>query len=335
MRAVLVTRPGGIEVREVPAPIDDGRALVQVEVAGICGTDVKIVSGGIPVSYPRVLGHEIVGRVVRGGSQGLVEAGSRVLLDPSVACGHCRACRSDFPHLCPNGALMGRDVDGGLAELVAVDELQLLPLPEHLSAQEVALLQVLGTCVHAQTMVEVFPGQTAAIVGLGVSGLLHLQLLRARGVDRVIGISRSQAKLDLAEKLGAVAVATPDRAEEVVEKLTHGWRADLVVEAVGKVETLAQSVRLTAAGGTVLVFGTITATGAGGFPFYQLYHRELTLVNPRAARFRDYAKGVDLAAAGMVQLEPLWSRSFPIDEASAAFEALQAESGDLKVTFSF
>ncbi|HXZ71793.1 MAG TPA: alcohol dehydrogenase catalytic domain-containing protein, partial [Streptosporangiaceae bacterium] len=254
MRAALIEQPGIVTVREVPRPAVNGHALVRVAQAGLCGTDVKIASGQIPVHIPRVLGHEMTGSVVEPGPRGVVAAGSRVLVNPAVFCGYCDLCRRDRPQLCRNGALLGRDVDGCFAELVAVDEACLHPLPDGLPAGDAGLLQVLSTCVHAQSGLPA--AESAVVVGLGVSGLLHLQLLRERGVSTLVGVTRSAAKRELALRLGAGVVAVPGEADAAVAEATAGRGTDLAVECVGTQETLAQAMRLVGAGGTVLVFGT-------------------------------------------------------------------------------
>jgi threonine dehydrogenase-like Zn-dependent dehydrogenase len=328
VKAVLLEGENTVRVREVPDPDPAGRALVRVRRAGLCGTDLKIASGAIPVHVPLIIGHEMVGTVVAAGSRGLLPEGSRMLVDPGIACGHCELCRRDRGHLCRRGALMGRDVDGGFAELVAVDELQLHPIPEAVGDDAATLLQVLGTCGHAQTMLEVFPGQSAVVVGLGVAGLLHVQLFRARGVDTVVGVTRSAAKRELAARLGASSVAAPERAPAVIAEATGGRGPDLVVEAAGTGESLAQAIELAGFGSSVLVFG-ITAE-AERLPTYQLYFKELTVLNPRAARPRDYARGIQLAAAGTLRLEPLLSATFQLDEAPSAFAACR-EPSQLKV----
>lgn len=330
MRAVLVTEPGQVAVQEVPDPDPDGRALLAVETAGICGTDLGIVDGKIPARFPLVLGHEIVGRVLRPGEHGLVPAGTRVVVNPSTSCAHCHLCHADRRHLCADGMLLGRDGDGGFAELLSIEETQLLPIPDDLAQQDAALLQVLGTCVHAQTTFEVFPDQTAVVIGLGVSGLLMVQLLRARGVEQIVGVTRSAWKRDLAEQLGATASAPPEAAHEVVLAVSGGRGADVVVEAVGTIGTLAQSVELAAVGGTVVLFGTIGSGAAGDLPFYQLYYKELTIRNPRAARHRDYAAGIALVTAERLHLSPLWTHGFPLDHAVVALET-SADASALKV----
>jgi L-iditol 2-dehydrogenase len=227
---------------------------------------------------------------------------------------------------------MGRDSDGGFTEQIAVDEHQLLGVSDDLPRSAAALLQVLGTCVHAQTHLDhVFPGQTAVVIGLGVSGFLMLQLMRARGLQ-VLGVTRSAWKRSLGEQLGAVAVVPPHDARQAVDDLTGGAGVDVSVEAVGTVETFAQAIDLAGLGGQVLLFGTIGGAPKAELPFYQLYYKELTIHNPRAARHRDYERGIALATSGALDLEALFTHSFPLERASDAFDALNNDPRALKVT---
>src|ERR1700754_5243443 len=159
MRAVALTGPHQVSVIDVPNPSLEAGALVAVDGSGLCGTDIKILRGEVPVQMPRVLGHEVVGRVKTSG--GLISEGTRVTVDPYASCGTCRLCNDDKQHLCRNGALMGRDVDGGLTETVAIPEDRLHPIPDSIDDKSARLLQVLGTCVHAQTRIATSPTMTA------------------------------------------------------------------------------------------------------------------------------------------------------------------------------
>jgi 2-desacetyl-2-hydroxyethyl bacteriochlorophyllide A dehydrogenase len=329
MRALVLIGAERLDVRDVPEPPSDGRALVAVERAGLCGTDLKLYAGHPPVDYPRILGHELVGRVARPGVDGRFDEGDRILVDPAVSCGHCPTCHADRPNLCLRGGLVGREVDGGLAEYVAVDERQLLPVPPSLPLEAAAMLQVLGVCVHAQRRIQVFPGQTAVVVGLGVGGLLHTQLLALRGA-RVVGVTRSADKRRLAEELGAAVTCPPDEAADRVRDVTDARGAEVVVESVGQVSTLAQSIELAAAGGTVLQYGTVTS-GEGRLPFYDLYYKELDIIGSRAAVIGDYARAIDLVASERVRVEPLVSATYPLADGAAAFDALRTHSDLVKV----
>ena len=329
MRAVVTTGPGTLDTVDVPCRIEEGTVAVRLERAGICGTDLKILDGAMPTRYPRILGHEVVGTVTRNPPGARVLPGTRVLVNPSVNCGACYLCENGQTHLCRHGGLLGRDFDGVFAETIRVPERFLHAVPDDIALDDTGLLQVLGTVVHSQQSVPVSSETLAVVVGLGVSGLLHLQLLSARGAGRVIGVTRSRRKLYLAESLGAHAVATPDEAVAVVTEISDGRGADLVVEAVGTEATVLQAVELCGYGGHVVVYGTVTG-GRGKLPFYQLYLKELTMHFPRAARPADYDTAIGLAEQRRIDLAPLITARFPLDRAAAAFAA--ARSGDhLKV----
>jgi L-iditol 2-dehydrogenase len=314
MRAVVLNSPGEVAVSDIASPSSDGGlALVRIEQAGICGTDLAIASGAVPVRTPRVLGHEMTG----------VFEDSRVLVNPGTFCGSCDLCRRDRPNLCRNGGLLGRDSDGCFAEFVAVPGHLLHPVPSSMSLDEAALLQVLATCVHAQSQVQAGPLTSAVVVGLGVTGLLHVQLLRARGVSAIIGVTRSRWKRSLASRFGATAVASPSDASGVV-----GDRgADLVIESAGTSVTLALAMELAAAGGTVLVFGVAPSAELST---YQWYYKELSIVNTRAQLPRDCDAAIQLATTGTVDLAPLVTARYPLDRAEQALRASAAPT-QLKV----
>ncbi|MCE2528758.1 MAG: alcohol dehydrogenase catalytic domain-containing protein [Acidimicrobiia bacterium] len=329
MKAVVTTGPGVLEAVDVPCRSEEGTVSVRLERAGICGTDLNILDGAMPIRYPLTLGHEMVGTVTRTPPGAQISPGARVLVNPSINCDACYLCESDRAHLCSRGGLLGRDADGVFAETIGVPERFLHPVPEGIGLAEAGLLQVLGTVVHSQQNVPVSSETLAVVIGLGVSGLLHLQLLNERGAGRVIGITRSRRKLDLARNLGAHAVATPDEAMAVVTEISEGRGADLVVEAVGTEATVLQAIELCGYSGCVVIYGTVTG-GMGKLPFYRLYLKELTLRFPRAARAADYDTAIGLATQGRMELAPLITAHFPLGQAAAAFAA--ARSGDhLKV----
>jgi 2-desacetyl-2-hydroxyethyl bacteriochlorophyllide A dehydrogenase len=309
---------------DVAEPNPGSDILVRVRQVGICGTDTKIVAGKIPVEYPRILGHEMVGEVVSAPTGSPFGVGDRVLVDPGVACGWCVMCLKGRFNICLNGGLLGRDVDGVFTELSVVPVNRLVAVPDMVGERASGLLQVLGTCVHAVKTLDTFPGQVAAVVGLGVAGQLVSQLLTLQGVD-VVGITRSEWKRDLAKDAGAMATAPPDEAEAVLSEITDGLGPAIVVEAVGLESTLAQSISLAATGAEVVVFGTLTGAGEG-LPYYQLYLKELTLHNPRAALIGDYADGVALAAAGALTLDPIVTHVLDLAEAPRAFDLVNDPS---------
>jgi L-iditol 2-dehydrogenase len=329
MRAAVLTEPGRVAVREVPVPAAGGLALVRVTQASLCATDLAIADGRTPVRMPRILGHEMTGRVESPGPAGRVARGTRVLVNPALFCGHCDLCARDLPQLCRRGGLMGRDADGGFAEVVAVDETRLHPVPASVPEAEAALLQVLSTCVHAQSLVPASLTGRAAVIGLGVTGLLNVQLLRARGVATIVGITRSRRHRDLALRLGATSVAGPDEADRVVAEVTGRRGLDLVVECAGTPATLAQAMRLAGAGGAVLAFG-ITGPTADAMPTYDWYYKELKIFGSRAARPRDCDLAIGLCASRRLDLAPLVTARFPLARIGDALQAAR-DPAQLKI----
>lgn len=327
LRAALLVAPGRIEVRDTGAPrAEPGDALVRVRAVGVCGTDLSIYEGKIPVAYPRVLGHEIVGDLVDPGSSPHAQ-GTKVIVDPGLACGTCLQCREGRTNICTRAGLLGRDIDGGLRESLPIRASHVYALPGSVDERVAPLLQVLATCVHAQRLVPIAPGERVVVLGLGVTGLLHVQLAKLWGAHPVIGVSRTPSKLDLAERLGAdLTVRVGEHGPEEVAAVED---ADVVIESAGTPETLGRAIAIARVGGRVLAYGTITGT-EGSLPYYDIYYKELAIFGARSACAEDFPASIDLVASERVVLDPLVTDRFTIE---AADEAIRAGSspGALKV----
>jgi 2-desacetyl-2-hydroxyethyl bacteriochlorophyllide A dehydrogenase len=328
MKAMVLRAPNDVALEAVAEPKPGpNQVLVRVSHSGICGTDLKIYHGAIPVSYPRIMGHETVGVVVEGGDD-RIRNGQRVIADPCLFCGVCHACRAGRTSLCPNGGLVGRDSNGGFAEYLIAPRSQLFPLPDAIDSQTAPLIQVLTTCLHGQRMLNIFPSQSVVVMGLGVGGQLHVQLAKARGAHPVIGITRSAWKRRLAEQLGADITLSggPDAIQGVLDA-TGGRGADVVIESTGMVRSLSDAITMASLGGTLLLFGIVTASD-GALPLYQLYFKEITIVNGRAAKGEDFPASIDLVARGAVKLEPLVTHTLPFTELESALQLVGSDAGD-------
>jgi 2-desacetyl-2-hydroxyethyl bacteriochlorophyllide A dehydrogenase len=272
------------------------------------------------------MGHEMTGEVVDAQDSAKWRSGDRVLVDPQLYCGACFHCRIGQTHLCPRGVLIGRDRNGGFAEFVTVPASHVFQVPDSIDSLTAPMVQVLTTCVHAQRQIDIFPDESVVVMGLGVTGQLHVQLAKARGA-RVIGVTRSADKRALAETLGAdVTFPGGDRAVEDVRSVTDGRGADVVIETTGVLPAVAASVNMTRSGGRILLFGIITAK-EGALPFYDLYFKELRLIGARVARTEDYPSSLALVERGTVKLDPLVSDVMPLAELQAAIGMLGSDSG--------
>jgi L-iditol 2-dehydrogenase len=310
MKAMVLRAPSDLVLDDVAKPqISAGHVLVRITHSGLCGTDLKIYKGAIPARYPLIMGHEMVGELA---------SGERVIIDPVLYCGTCFHCRIGQTNLCPAGGLIGRETNGGFAEYAAVPASQVFRLPDSIDLRIAPLIQVATTCLHAQRLANVTLGESVAVIGLGVSGQLHVQLAKARGAGKVIGISRSRFKNDLAKQMGADVViqSGPETVAKVLDE-THGRGADVVIECTGVMSSIADAIRMARFGGRIQMFGITSAT-SGALPFYDLYFKELTLINNRAATAQDFPVMIDLVERGVVQLEPLITHRMALDELGTA-----------------
>jgi 2-desacetyl-2-hydroxyethyl bacteriochlorophyllide A dehydrogenase len=270
------------------------------------------------------MGHEMSGEIVDGGDTAF-HAGDSVIVDPELYCGACFHCRIGQTHLCPNGQLIGRDTNGGFAEFVMVPATNVFRVPDSLDARTAPMIQVLTTCLHAQRQIDIFPSESVVVLGLGVTGQLHVQLAKARGA-RVIGVTRSADKRQLAERLGAdLTIAGGEGAIGAVREATEGRGADVVIETTGVLSQVAGAVHMARSGGRLLLFGIITAK-EGALPFYDLYFKELALISARVAKAEDYPASIALVERGTVRLQPLVSDVMPLEELKAAIGMLGSDS---------
>jgi 2-desacetyl-2-hydroxyethyl bacteriochlorophyllide A dehydrogenase len=253
------------------------------------------------------------------------------MIDPSVYCGTCFCCHAGRTSICPSGALLGRDRDGGFAEYLAISRRQLFPLPDSVDSRQAPSIQVATTCLHAQRPANIFPGQTVVVLGLGVSGQIHMQIAKARGAS-VIGVTRSAWKRQMAEKLGADLTAqSGPEGERTVKEATDERGADVVIDTTGKLSAIASGINMVRRGGSMITFGIITAT-EGALPFYQIYFKELTIYNGRAAKSEDFPATIDMVSRGILNLDALITHVMPLSELAPAIELLEQDvDGRMKI----
>jgi 2-desacetyl-2-hydroxyethyl bacteriochlorophyllide A dehydrogenase len=337
MQAMVLRSPGRMGREEMARPVARaGEALVRVTHTGVCGTDLKIYNGAIRVKCPLVMGHEVAGEVVESAASGL-ERGDRVIVDPVLFCEQCFHCRKGQTNLCPNGKLIGRDSDGGFAEYAVAPATHAFRLPDAIDLRIAPLVQVATTCLHGQRRTPLFAGESVVVLGLGVSGQLHVQIAKARGAGLVIGVSRGAFKREMARALGAdMAIESGESALAKVLEATDGRGADVVIESTGVLPAVAEAIRMARFGGQVLLFGIISAgvldANRGTLPFYDLYFKELTVRNGRAAKGEDFPDMLGLLERGAIRLEPLVTHRMPLGELETAIGLVEdGADGRLKI----
>jgi 2-desacetyl-2-hydroxyethyl bacteriochlorophyllide A dehydrogenase len=332
MKAMVLRGPRDLGFAEVERPSPGrGQVLVRVTHSGICGTDLHIYEGGIPVRHPLIMGHEMIGELVEvdegaGGKADQLRSGDRVIVDPAIYCGACFNCRAGQTNLCPNGVLLGRDANGGFAEYVVAPRTNVYKLPDAVDSQKAPLIQVVTVCLHALRQINIFPGQSVVVMGLGVTGQILVQLAKACGAYPVIGVTRSAWKRSLAAGLGAdITVASGAEGLRAVSEATGGRGADVVIESTGILPAIADAISMSRLGATLLLFGITTAT-EGALPFYQMYYKELRMVTSRAAKSEDYPASIDMVARAIVKLAPLVTHIVPLADMRTAIGMLDSDA---------
>jgi 2-desacetyl-2-hydroxyethyl bacteriochlorophyllide A dehydrogenase len=322
MKAAVLTSPRRFEITEQAMPRPGrGEAVVRIAATAVCHTDLSIYMGAHPgVRYPVVLGHEAAGVVEAVGGDTRIAAGTRVVINPIIACGACDCCLRGDENLCRRAGLLGRELDGSLAEHVLLPERYLHPLPDHVGLEAATLIETLATVRHAQQRVRIGAGDAVVVLGQGATGLLHTQLAKLSGANPVVAVSRSAWKRDLARRMRADATIDPvgcDATAEVL-RLTDARGADVVIDTTGDPALLRPAMEMLRPGGTLLLYA-ISHEAVSDFTTFPLYYKELTLVGSRALVPADFEPAIRLVAVGAVDLDGFITGSYPLGEAAAAF----------------
>lgn len=322
-RAAVLEAPRRVTLVERPTPAPGpGEVTIRVAATAVCHTDLAIYTGRHPgVRYPVVMGHEATG-VVEAVGPGVerVRPGQRVIVDPIIACGACDSCARGRGNLCRNAGLLGRELDGSLAERLVLPARYVYPLPDHLGLEAATLIETLATVRHAQERAGISTDDTVVVLGQGATGLLHTQLARLSGAAPVIAVSRSTWKLDLARRMKAHHVV--HGAEDVVAavmRLTDGRGADLVIDAAGSPALIRPAMEMLRPGGKLLVYG-ISHAPVEGFTTFPLYYKELTLYGSRALTSADFEPSIRLVASGAIDLDGFITARYPFSRVADAFQ---------------
>jgi len=326
MRAVVFTEPGHWELVTRPTPTPGpGQVLLRVEAAGVCGTDLHIFHGRFPARFPLVPGHEFAG-VAEEVGEGVtsIRPGELASVDPILPDYTCEQCRRGRLHLCQHLQAFGVHLDGGFATHCLVPATHAFVVPPQLTAEQAALLEPIGCCLHGLDRITLRQGDRVVVIGAGWIGQIMLQLVRLQGASLLIVSEPKQAKREQALHLGADQAVDPTREDlaALVREATGGLGADVVIEAVGSAATAAAALELAAPGGSVLLFGVAPPEARIQASPYAIYRQELTVAGSFSLVANQQA-AARLLASRRLHIEPLISAHYPLAELAAALEALE------------
>jgi 2-desacetyl-2-hydroxyethyl bacteriochlorophyllide A dehydrogenase len=326
MRAMVIERYGApLALRDVPVPAPGpGEVLVRVLGCGVCRTDLKITAGEMPFSpglaLPHVPGHEISGEIADAGPGARGRAGDRVVVFNYWACGRCEACRAGDETLCTRlRGWVGFTSPGGFQEYLTVPDDCVLPLPERVEpAHGGPLSCALGTAYHATvSRGGVRAGDAVAVLGAGGVGLHVVQVARAAGA-MAFAIDLQPHRLDAARAAGADGASLADGgAAAEIRRATGGRGADLVIDTVGRGDSLLAAARLACPGGRIVLVGyTAHPDDYPRLPAEQVVLGQLTVIGSRYVTRLELRRALDLVGRGLVR--PVISSEVPLERANDA-----------------
>lgn len=333
MRAAVLVEPGRFELRDLPRPEPGpGEALIRVERAGICGTDLHIFHGRYAAeSLPMVPGHEFAGRVeaLGPGAEGLRE-GQPAVVDINVGCTRCLWCRRNEVLNCPEVSQIGITSDGAFAEFVAVPARLVIPAPEGVPAEILALTEPFACVVRSARKAGATFGQSVAVIGTGPIGNLHVQLMRAIGAAPVIACDVSEGRRELALQCGADAAVHPDAFRDAVLAATGGRGADIAIESVGKAELYALAMDSIRRGGHLAAFGLTVGGETLPLDILETVLREDSLKGSVAGMGEDMHDSLTLLSHGRIRTEAFTRAVYPLEDIQEAFDSVPDRPADLK-----
>jgi len=335
MLACLLKDSRQVALENVPVPrLGRGDVLIRMLAGGICGTDLEKIHGGYGPGG--ILGHEVSG-VIEEAGEGVKDlaGGDRVVAHHHVPCNNCQYCQRGDHTMCDSFKSTNFD-PCGFAEVFRVPEFNVsrgavIPLPGSVGFEEAALLEPTACCIRALDRVHVQTGDKALVVGLGPTGLTHLQLLRNMGAGLLLGSDVQKARLDMAKELGADLVfdAAQQNVDDEVKRETNVG-VDLAIVSSGNPKALSQAVSSVRKGGKVMLFGA-PAQGA----FLQLdvssfFSRQVSILTSYSCVEEEISRALQMLQRRAIDLASMITHRFPLKDAKAALEFAGSSSSAVK-----
>ena len=323
MRTAIIEDKKRLGIREVPDPVpDEDEVMIGVRYCGVCGSDLHVYEEGVDIST----GHEFSGNIaaVGPGVKGW-SVGDRVVVEPRLGCGQCFWCKRGQTGLCEEFYVRLLQYMTGFATYTKVKACQVYRIPDELGYEQAAIVEPAACALHAIRMSGMQAGDVVAVLGLGPIGQLAARIAKALGAGVVVGTEKTASRLDLArdaidEVINVNETAPVDR----IMELTNGMGADIVVECAGSVSSTQESIALARKGGTVVVVGI--CFDWVHLPVSEIVLRGLAVKGAVCFSVGEFADALDLVAGKKIDVDPLVTRKFALDDINEAFE--QARSGE-------
>lgn len=323
MKAVKIIKPNELKVIDMEKPVIDEKnnVLVKIRAAGICGSDVGIYHGkNAAATYPRVIGHEMVGDIVEVGSNSAkYKVGDRVIIDQVTACGHCYACRKGRPNVCTNLQVRGVHIDGGYREYMAVPESDCYLLPESLSYEDAVMIEPTTIAVQSCSRAQLEFEDNLMIIGAGALGSSILRIARLYNPRKIIMVDIDDNKLQECLKNGATDVINSKTEDVVVRahEMTDGYGPTVVIDAACFKGSLLTACKCAGNAGRVITMGF--GVDSDDINQFVITSKELDVRGSRLQN-RKFQTVIDMINKGKVDLSNSISHRFYFQDAQKAFD---------------
>jgi L-iditol 2-dehydrogenase len=317
MKAAVLVEPGHLVVKDVPMPQpgpDD--VLIQVTLAGVCGSDASFFHGKIVAPLPVIPGHEAVGRIVECGENVTrLKVGQRVTIQPNFSCRTCPVCLAGRQNICPSKIRLGIDTDGVFAEYVKVPAAYVWPIPEALGDETAVFAEPSAVACHCLKILTPREGNRVLIFGAGVIGLLTLQLAKLHTAE-ITAYDINPNHLLLAQRVGAShIIASPEETGRF-----HN-RFDVIYETSGAESALSQTIELAAPAAKIVLLGL----PARAYPLSatMIVRKELQ-ISGSIIYTDEFPDAIDNLLSGRIQTEPLISGRLSLAELNRSLSDLSS-----------
>ena len=337
MKAVRIKEVGKLELIEADAPaVPVNHVLLKVNSISICGTDLHELEGKVPVTLPRIPGHDFSGTIVELG-KGVhgFEANHRVVVKPSFPCYACPACKAGFFESCPDTKLIGLNSDGCFRELMAAPAANLIPMPEGVSFQAASILEPFTVGLNTFRKLKMDVGESVTILGQGPIGLGVTRIAALSGAGRIFAVDVRDNVLTIAREFGAtqtINIAGENALEKILK--TTGGPTDIVIETAGASASVAILPALVKKGGKIVNIGIFK--GIGSIPIEAVVAKELNIIGVGGNGGKGkYEIALRLVETGVIDPTRLITHRFPFTDALEAFAVARDKSNNaIKVVVS-
>ena len=339
MKAVVVNDNSTIKIEDIENPeLGSNDILVKMAVCGICGSDVEKVFG--KYGQPSMkLGHEPAGVILKiGNSVNDFKIGDRVFTHHHVPCYSetCHECSHGNETMCPK-YYQSNLSPCGLADEYVVPEWNVkhggvLKIPDSMSFEEAALIEPLACCVRAWTKFTYQKNDTAAILGVGSTGIMHALLAKSAYFSKIFCLDLNNFRLDFAKKLGFETIRSDDTSlSEKIIKSTDTSGVDIVIVATGSLEALRDAIKLVRKGGTIVMFGVPNKGASIDIDMSIVYSKEITITTTYAASDKDTKAALELISSGKIDVKSLITHKYSLEDSQKAFEHAKTGYNAMKI----